>query len=77
METLNETKKVTNLQEAYEYVNERYVFNGKHYPCMYGMSNRDKVLFALKHSFAYVQKHRADSGYASESKWRYRRNFSK
>ncbi len=54
---MDPVKNPTTLVEAYDFVNQRYVFNEKHYPVLRHLTQpQDKKVFALTHSLLHLQK---------------------
>lgn len=47
---------IENFPDAFEYVNQRYVFNAENYPVMAKMTEQEKTIFALKHGLLHMLK---------------------
>jgi hypothetical protein len=45
-----------NFQEAFEYVNQRFVYNDIHYPALRRLNSNESVIFALKHNLLHLLK---------------------
>lgn len=49
-------EKIETLSEAFDYVNQRYVFDKQHYPMIEKLTDDEKTFFALKHTLLHMQK---------------------
>lgn len=47
---------IKSLPEAFDYVNQRYVFNNENYPVIVKLTEQEKTFFALKHTLLHMQK---------------------
>lgn len=54
---------IETLPDAFEYVNQRYIFNAENYPVMAKLTERENTIFALKHGLLHTMKSFDKLGY--------------
>lgn len=59
--------KVNSILEAFDFVNQRYVFNSENYPVMEKLNADEQKVFSLKHTLLHMQKNINEIGIKEEA----------
>ena len=57
---------ITSFPDAFEYVNQRYIYNEENYPSLGRLTKLEGTIFALKHGFLHILEPLSKLGYQVE-----------